>query len=359
MKIASIVGARPQFIKLAPFSREIRKRNREVLIDTGQHYDAEMAGNFFSEFKIPKPDHALGIGSADHGEQTGKMLIALEKVLVAEQPALAVVFGDTNSTLAGALAAAKLNIPVAHVEAGLRSFDTSMPEELNRVLTDHLSKLLFCPTNLSKDNLKREGITEGVQVVGDVMVDALEESRKAADKHSKILEHFKLKKGKYQFLTVHRPSNTDLKRNLEGILKAVGDSGITTVFSVHPRTARLLEDYGLGKTIPRNVITTKPLGHMDAIWLVSNAARVLTDSGGLQKEAYLLGTPCITLRDNTEWVETINAKWNLLVGADPRKITEAIAGFSPPAYRPKIFGSAGASARIAHAIDSFLTGVAT
>ena len=355
MKIASIVGARPQFIKLAPFSREIRKRNREVLIDTGQHYDAEMAGNFFSEFKIPKPDHALGIGSADHGEQTGKMLIALEKVLIAEQPALAVVFGDTNSTLAGALAAAKLNIPVAHVEAGLRSFDTSMPEELNRVLTDHLSKLLFCPTDVSKDNLKREGITEGVHVVGDVMVDALDESRKAAEKHSKVLEHFNLKKGEYQFLTVHRPSNTDVKRNLEGILKAVGDSGVTTVFSVHPRTAKLLEDYGLGKTIPKNVITTKPLGHMDAIWLVSNAARVLTDSGGLQKEAYLLGTPCITLRDNTEWVETINAKWNVLVGADAKKIHDAITKFQPPSYRPKIFGPSGASERIAKIIDSFLS----
>jgi UDP-N-acetylglucosamine 2-epimerase (non-hydrolysing) len=355
MKIASIVGARPQFIKLAPFSREIRKRNREVLIDTGQHYDAEMAGNFFSEFKIPKPDHALGIGSADHGEQTGKMLIALEKVLIAEQPALAVVFGDTNSTLAGALAAAKLNIPVAHVEAGLRSFDTSMPEELNRVLTDHLSKLLFCPTDVSKDNLKREGITEGVHVVGDVMVDALVESRNAAEKHSKVLEHFKLKKGEYQFLTVHRPSNTDVKSNLEGILKAIDDSGVTTVFSVHPRTAKLLEDYGLGKTSTKNVITTKPLGHMDTIWLVSNAARVLTDSGGLQKEAYLLGTPCITLRDNTEWVETINAKWNVLVGADGKKIHDAIAKFQPPSYRPKIFGPSGASERIAKIIDSFLS----
>jgi UDP-GlcNAc3NAcA epimerase len=355
MKIASIVGARPQFIKLAPFSREIRKNHREVLIDTGQHYDAEMAGNFFSELKIPKPDHALGIGSADHGEQTGKMLIALEKVLMAEQPALAVVFGDTNSTLAGALAAAKLNIPVAHVEAGLRSYDTTMPEELNRVLTDHLSKLLFCPTEVSKDNLKREGITEGVHVVGDVMVDALEESRKAAEKLSKILEHFKLAKGEYQFLTVHRPANTDVKRNLEGILKAVEDSGVTTVFSVHPRTAKLLEDYGLGKTIPKNLITTKPLGHMDTIWLVSNAARVLTDSGGLQKEAYLLGTPCITLRDNTEWIETINARWNVLVGADPKKIHDAIAKFQPPNYRPKIFGPSGASERIAKIIDSFLS----
>ncbi len=354
MKIASIVGARPQFIKLAPFSREIRKKHREVLIDTGQHYDAEMAGNFFSEFKIPKPDHALGVGSADHGEQTGRMLIALEKVLIAEQPALAIVFGDTNSTLAGALAAAKLHIPVAHVEAGLRSYDTTMPEELNRVLTDHLSRLLFCPTDASKDNLKREGIIEGVHVVGDVMVDALDESRKAAEKHSKILEHLKLKKDEYQFLTVHRPANTDVKRNLDGILRAIDDSGVTTVFSVHPRTAKMLEDYALDRTMPKNIVTTKPLGHMDTIWLVANSARVLTDSGGLQKEAYLLGVPCITLRDNTEWIETVNAKWNVLVGADRKKIHDAITNFQPPSYRPKVFGPSGASERIAKIIDSYL-----
>ena len=355
MKIASIVGARPQFIKLAPLSREIRKRHREVLIDTGQHYDEEMAGIFFSEFRIPKPDHSLGIGSADHGEQTGRMLIGLEKVLKAEEPALAIVFGDTNSTLAGALAAAKLNIPVAHVEAGLRSYDTTMPEELNRVLTDHVSKLLFCPTEVSKENLKREGITKGVHVVGDVMVDALEESRKAAEKHSKILEQLDLKKGEYQLMTVHRPSNTDFKVNLEGILKAVGDSGVRTVFPAHPRTVKCLKEHGLDGSVPENIMVVKPVGHMDAVWLVANSARVLTDSGGLQKEAYLLGVPCITLRDTTEWVETVNAKWNVLVGADPRRIREAIAGFSPPSYRPKIFGPAGASARIAEAIDSFLT----
>src|SRR4030066_2417288 len=225
MKVAPIVGARPQFIKLAPFSREIRKKHREILIDTGKHYDAEMAGDFFSEFKIPKPDHALGIGSAGHGEQTGRMLIELEKVLMSEQPALAVVFGDTNSKLAGALAASKLNIPVAHVEAGLRSYDYTMPEELNRALTDPVARLLFCPTDVAKDNLKREGITEGVHVVGDVMVDALEESRKAAEKHSKILDHLKLKKGEYKFLTVHRPAHTDMRENVENIVKAVGRAG--------------------------------------------------------------------------------------------------------------------------------------
>jgi len=355
MKIASIVGARPQFIKLAPFSREIRKKHREVLIDTGQHYDAEMAGDFFSEFKIPRPDHALGIGSADHGEQTGKMLIELEKVLKSEQPALAVVFGDTNSTLAGALAASKLNIPVAHVEAGLRSYDHRMPEEQNRVLTDHISKLLLCPTNVAKENLKREGITEGVHVVGDVMVDALEESRKAAEKHSNILEKFGLTKGNYQFMTVHRPTNTDVRENLENIVKAAGRSGVPTVFSVHPRTAKCMHEYGLDTRIPENFTITKPLSHMDTIWLVSNASLVLTDSGGLQKEAYLLSVPCITLRDTTEWIETVNAGWNVLVGSDPRKIHDTIVHLNPPKHRPMIFGPPGASARIADIIDKFLS----
>ena len=354
MKIASIVGARPQFIKLAPFSKEIRKKHREVIIDTGQHYDDEMAGIFFSEFKIPKPDHSLGIGSADHGEQTGKMLIALERVLKAELPALAVVFGDTNSTLAGALAAAKMNIPVAHVEAGLRSYDTRMPEELNRVLTDHVSKLLFCPTEVSKQNLKREGITEGVHVVGDVMVDALEESRKAAMKHSRILEELKLKKSEYQLLTVHRPSNTDIKENLKSILDAIGASRMKTVFPVHVRTAKMLKEHGLEDKVPSNIVMTKPLGHMDTVWLETNAALVLTDSGGVQKEAYLLGVPCITLRDTTEWVETVNAKWNVLVGADPQKIHETIVHFNPPRYRPQIFGPLGASERMAKIIDSYL-----
>ncbi len=354
MKIASIVGARPQFIKLAPFSREIRKNHREVLIDTGQHYDDDMAGNFYSEFRIPKPDHSLGIGSADHGEQTGKMLMAVEKVLVSEQPVLTVVFGDTNSTLAGALAAAKLGIPVAHVEAGLRSYDTSMPEEQNRVLTDHLSRLLFCPTDTAKDNLKREGITEGVHVVGDVMVDALEESRLAAEKRSRILEDLKLKQKSYQLLTIHRPSNTDFKETLLGILAAVGESKVPTVFPVHPRTAGCLSEYGLDGMMPRNIIATKPLSHMDTVHLVANSQRVLTDSGGLQKEAYVLGVPCITLRDTTEWTETVSVGWNVLVGSDPKKMTQAVLEHRPPHYRPRIFGPPGASERIAKVIDSFL-----
>lgn len=354
MKIASIVGARPQFIKLAPLSRELRKLHREVLIDTGQHYDQEMAGNFFSEFKIPKPDHSLGIGSGEHGEQTGRMLIALEKALVTEKPDLVVVFGDTNSTLAGAIAAVKMNLPLAHVEAGLRSFDRTMPEEVNRVLTDHVSSLLFCPSDVSKDNLKREGITEGVHVVGDVMLDALDESRAAAEEHSKILTQLGLKKDEYQLLTIHRPSNTDEKKNLQSIISAVGESGIRTIFPAHPRTSKLMKDFGMNEDFPKNITVTKPLGHMDTVWLEANAKRVLTDSGGIQKEAYILGVPCITLRYTTEWIETINANWNVLVGADKEKIRHAIAHFEPSGYRPKIFGPPGASGRIAKLIDEFL-----
>lgn len=355
MKIASIVGARPQFIKLAPLSREFRKKHREVLIDTGQHYDEEMASVFFEEFKIPKPDHSLGIGSGEHGQQTGRMLVSLEKTLVSEKPDLVVVFGDTNSTLAGALSAAKMNIPVAHVEAGLRSYDRTMPEEINRVLTDHISTLLFCPTDASKHNLRREGITEGVHVVGDVMVDALEESRKAAENHSKILRELGLKPKEYQFMTIHRPSNVDIDKHLEGIIDAVGACNDRTVFSVHPRTAKMMKEFGIEKRLSPNIIVTKPLSHMDAVWLVANAKRVLTDSGGLQKEAYLLGTPCITLRDTTEWIETINTKWNTLVGHDPERILAAVDSFKPPEYRPKIFGPAGASGRIAEIVDHFLS----
>lgn len=353
MKIASIVGARPQFVKLAPLSRELRKRHHEVLINTGQHYDEEMAGTFFSEFKIPKADHLLGIGSGEHGEQTGRMLVSLEKILIIEKPDLVVVFGDTNSTLAGALSAAKMNIPVAHVEAGLRSYDRTMPEEINRVLTDHLSSLLFCPTNVSKKNLGREGITEDVHVVGDVMVDSLEESWIVAERHSKVLKELGLEPKRFQLMTLHRPSNVDNKETLKTILDAVGGADAKTVFPVHPRTAKMLEKFGLDETMPRSIMTTKPLNHMDAVWLASNASRVLTDSGGLQKEAYLLGTPCITLRDTTEWVETVSAGWNILVGADPTKIAAAMQGFKPPKYRPKIFGQEGASERIAGIVDHF------
>jgi UDP-N-acetylglucosamine 2-epimerase (non-hydrolysing) len=324
MKIVSIVGARPQFIKCAPLSRQLRQENREVIVHTGQHYDPAMSDIFFTQLAIPRPDYNLDIGSGTHGKQTGKMLEELEEIIFLENPERVVVFGDTNSTLAGALAAVKLHIPVAHVEAGLRSFDRRMPEEINRVLTDHISDLLFCPTHTAVDNLAREGITKGVYLVGDIMVDALDYNRKIAEEKSGILEMNGLTDHEYLVLTVHRPSNTDLRENLENIISAVGESGRTTVFPVHPRTRKYLEEYGMWDSRPSNIFFTEPLGYPDMLRLMAHAEKILTDSGGIQKEAYILGVPCITLRDTTEWVETLDGGWNVLAGTRPGKILREI-----------------------------------
>ncbi len=349
MKLISIVGARPQFIKCAPLSRELRKEHEEILVHTGQHYDREMSEIFFEELNIPKPDYNLGIGSGSHGEQTGKMLIEIEKVLLKEKPNLMLVYGDTNSTLAGALAAAKLHIKVAHVEAGLRSFDRSMPEEINRVLTDHISDLLFCPTQTAMDNLANEGIAAGVHLVGDVMVDALEYNLKIAEKKSRIIEELGLEKGKYLVITVHRPGNTDNRENMTNIIEALGELERTIVFPVHPRTEKCLREYGLVEKMPGNVKLIKPMGYLDMLMLMANAKKILTDSGGIQKEAYMLGVPCITLRENTEWVETLEGGWNVLVGADKCGIIEALRRL-PVGKQMKIFGIEKASKRILSAI---------
>jgi UDP-GlcNAc3NAcA epimerase len=329
MKIVSIVGARPQFIKCAPLSRELRKVHQEILIHTGQHYDHDMSDIFFEELNIPKPDYNLGIGSDNHGEQTGKMLTEIEKVILKEKPDLMLVYGDTNSTLSGALAAVKLHIKVAHVESGLRSFDRSMPEEINRVLTDHISDFLFCPTQTAVDNLSKEGITQGVHLVGDVMLDALSYNLKVAKKKSKIVEELGLEKKEYLVTTVHRPNNTDSIDNMRSIIEALGDSGTPVVFPVHPRTEKVLQEYGLLERMPENVRLIKPLGYLDMLMLMVNARKILTDSGGIQKEAYKLGVPCITLRENTEWIETLEGGWNVLVGTDCRKIIEAVNRISP------------------------------
>lgn len=347
MKLVTIVGARPQFVKCAPLSRELRKQHTEVLVHTGQHYDPEMSDVFFSELAIPEPDYHLGIGSGPHGKQTGEILARVEEVLVKERPDLVIVFGDTNSTLAGALAAVKLHIPVAHVEAGLRSFDRTMPEEINRVATDHVSDLLFCPTETAVRNLRNEGITKGVHLVGDVMVDALEYNKGIAAKNSRILEKFGLSRKVYLVVTVHRPANTDNREHMEAILPALGESGFPVLFPVHPRTRKVLEEYGLRERLPGNVIATAPLGYLDMIQAMAHARTILTDSGGMQKEAYLLGVPCITLRDTTEWVETVDDGWNVLVGADRGKIVEAIRMCTPENERSMIFGEVGASGRIA------------
>jgi len=344
MKIVSIVGARPQFIKCAPLSRELRKVHQEILIHTGQHYDHDMSDIFFEELNIPKPDYNLGIGSGNHGEQTGKMLIEIEKVLLKEKPDLMIVYGDTNSTMAGALAAVKLHIRVAHVEAGLRSFDRSMPEEINRVLTDHISDILFCPTQTAVNNLAKEGITQGVHLVGDEMLDALEYNKKVAEKKSNILEELSIKKGKYLVITIHRPSNTDSRENLSNIIEALREIGEAVVFPVHPRTKKFLQEYCLD--IPENVRLIEPLGYLDMLKLMAGARKILTDSGGIQKEAYMLGVPCVTLRENTEWVETLEGGRNILTGADKSKIIEGAQKSIPICIQQNIFSGKSASKKI-------------
>lgn len=332
MKIVSIIGARPQFIKCAPVSRALRTDHQEILVHTGQHYDENMSGIFFEELSIPTPDYHLGIGSGSHGAQTGRMLVAIEEVLLQEEPDMVLVYGDTNSTLAGALAAAKLHIPVAHVEAGLRSFDRSMPEEINRVLTDHASDLLFVPTENGVANLASEGIEKGVYRVGDVMVDALLFNRELAAK-SDILNRLDLDAGAYYLATVHRASNTDAEQNLRSIMAAFASLDKPVIFPAHPRTRKFLEQYGITPESITNVRIIEPLPYLDMVRLLSQAAAVLTDSGGVQKEAYILQIPCITLRKNTEWVETVEDGWNVLAGADTRRIIAAVRQMAGDAHK--------------------------
>ncbi|HYN44818.1 MAG TPA: UDP-N-acetylglucosamine 2-epimerase (non-hydrolyzing) [Candidatus Limnocylindrales bacterium] len=351
MKILSIVGARPQFIKCAPLSRELRKVHQEILVHTGQHYDHDMSDIFFEELNIPKPDHNLGIGSGNHSEQTGKMLTEIEKILLKEKPDIVLVYGDTNSTLAGALAAVKLHIRVAHVEAGLRS-ERSMPEEINRVLTDHISDILFCPTQTAVNNLAKEGIMQGVHLVGDVMLDALSYNLEVAQKKSRIIEELGLEKKKYLVTTVHRPGNTDIIDNMKNIIGALGESGMPVVFPMHPRTEKRLQEYGLLERLPGNVRLIKPLGYLDMLMLMANARKILTDSGGIQKEAYMLGVPCITLRENTEWMETLESGWNTLTGANKSKIIKAAQKSVPISIQQKIFAGESASKKVLDILDN-------
>lgn len=318
---------------------------------TGQHYDHGMSDVFFEELEIPKPDYHLGIGSGSHGEQTGKMLAKIEQILVIEDPDLVIVYGDTNSTLAGALAAAKLHIPVAHVEAGLRSFDRRMPEEVNRVMTDHISDLLFCPTPTAVENLKAEGIMEGVHLVGDVMADALHFNRERADLQSRILEILGLEPKMYLVLTVHRASNTDSRKAMESILSAVGEAKMQVIFPIHPRTSRRLEEHGLADSLPANVQLLGPLPYLDMLRLMACGWRIITDSGGIQKEAYMLGVPCVTLRDNTEWVETVHDGWNVLVGTDTSSIVMAIRDKKQWGSQSAIYGLGDASSRIVEVLS--------
>ncbi|MBC5805437.1 MAG: UDP-N-acetylglucosamine 2-epimerase (non-hydrolyzing) [Candidatus Eremiobacter antarcticus] len=346
MKVVSIVGARPQFIKAAVLSAELAKSGiEECLIHTGQHYDDTMSQIFFDQLSLKKPNHLLGVGSGGHGVQTGEMMKRLDPVIQAERPDCVIVFGDTNTTLAGALVAVKQLIPLAHVEAGLRSFNRSMPEEINRVVTDHVASLHFAPTAAAARNLLAEGISQGVDVVGDVMVDlALRTAAQLGDAPP-VLARLGLEGGRYAVATVHRASNTDDPRAFDRILSAFRRLTMPVVFPVHPRTSALARRFGAGEG--DNVLLLEPLSYFDMIALIKHASVVLTDSGGMQKEAYVLEVPCVTLRDETEWNETLEGGWNALAGTDAAQIQRLAERARPSQAQGSPFGDGFAARRMA------------
>ena len=395
MKLLIIVGARPNFIKVAPLIEEIKRHNRltksssnlvtkslnnqitYTLVHTGQHYDYEMSQIFFQDLKIPKPDYNLGVGlapyhakgfgvgSSSHAWQTAKIMERLEPVILRERPNLVIVVGDVNSTLAGALVSAKLHIPVVHIEAGLRSFDKTMPEEINRVLTDHISDILFCPTKTAVENLKKEGIGRKLPIiinVGDIMYDTFLKGIKIAEKKSKILNKLKLKPKEYFLLTLHRPNNVDNPERLKKILEAINESGKKIIFPVHPRTkaqlSKLFKQVKQLKSLNKlnklkNLLLIRPVGYLDMLYLEKNAKKILTDSGGVQKEAYFAKVPCITLRDRTEWVETVDDSWNILVDTNKNKILKAIKKFNPRRQQHKYFGNGKTAKEIVEIINHY------
>lgn len=357
MKIISIVGARPQFIKAAPVSRALRKQHQELLLHTGQHYDDNMSKVFFDELGIPRPDINLGIGSDSHARQTAAIMIGVEQYLQQEQPDLVLVYGDTNSTLAGAIAASKLHIPIAHVEAGLRSFNRAMPEEINRIVADKVADLLFCPTVTAVKNLAAEGITNGVFNIGDVMYDAALQFAPIAEQKSQVLDQLKIEPKHYVLLTLHRAENTDSCDNLKQIITALSQAKQRIVFPVHPRTVKLLKHYQLYQILEQaeQVTVIEPVSYLDMIILEKNADKILTDSGGVQKEAYFYRVPCITLRNETEWVETVADGWNCLVGTDVQKILAALENFSPNGQQQGHYGDGKASEKLVEILNSYFS----
>lgn len=350
-KVITIVGARPQFIKAAAISREILKcpdAVEEVIVHTGQHYDPNMSEVFFEELGIPAPKYNLEVSGGGHGSMTGRMLEGIEQILMNEQPDWVLIYGDTNSTLAGALAAVKLHIPVAHVEAGLRSFNMRMPEEINRILSDRVSSLLLCPTAIAVENLASEGITRNVHNVGDVMYDVALFYRDRAKQESRILEILGLEKGRFALATCHRAENTDAPARLEGIMSALASiaQDVPVVLPLHPRTRKLLQNHKLEHYL-ESLLVVEPLPFLDMVALEQAAKVIFTDSGGVQKEAFFYEVPCITMRDETEWVETVELGWNQLVGACPKAILAAYAQSGEGArVRAAPYGQGNASARI-------------
>ena len=351
MKIISVVGARPQFIKLAILSKELRENHNEIIIHTGQHYDDNMSRYFFEEMQIAKPDYNLNIGSGSHGKQTAEMLIGLEDIFLHQKPDVVITFGDTNTTLATGLAATKLNIPVAHVEAGLRSHNREMPEEINRILTDHISDYLFAPTLTAMENIKIENLYGKPFLVGDVMYDSLLYYGKIAEQKSRILKNLKLKQKEYILLTLHRPYNVDNIHKLQNIFSALKQKKII-VLPVHPRSRKMIER--TNTIIPENISIIEPLGYLDFIFLQKHSEKIITDSGGIQKEAYLNGIPCITIRPETEWIETVKAGWNVLVGDKKDQLIENCLHFKPSHNRPRYFGDGNSSKKIISILESHL-----
>lgn len=351
--ITFIIGTRPQIIKHAPLQKAIDERGiPSRLVHTGQHYDFEMDGRFFEDFNLRPPDVNLQIGSGPHGEQTGRMLQAIEAELMQTKPELVVVYGDTNSTVAGALAASKLHLPVAHVEAGLRSFDRSMPEEINRLITDQLSDLLFVPSQQAMSNLRAEGIIEGIYCVGDIMYDATLLATNTPDPSS-ILDTHRLHCGEYIYATVHRPSNTDHRDRLTAIFNHLSALEQPAVVPLHPRTRNMMTEFGI--EVGSNVTLLEPQAYRENLILLKKASCVITDSGGLQKEAYYLKTPCVTLRSTTEWTETVDAGWNRLADPMETDLKSVVKGLKPPDQHPEMYGNGTTAIRIADHLERHLS----
>lgn len=351
MKLLTVLGARPQFIKASVVSHALRAEGiEEVLVHTGQHFDESMSDVFFRDLDLPQPHHQLGVHSLNHGAMTGRMMESLERLVLQECPDGVLVYGDTNSTLAGALVAVKLHIPIAHVEAGLRSYNRQMPEEINRVVTDQLASLLFAPTPLAVECLAKEGISKGVYLTGDVMADAILQYQSRAEIEQSILEDQNLDSGQFYLATVHRPSNTDDSSRLANILTALAGLNLPVILPLHPRTRKLAQKFNL-ETLLRNLKVIEPVGYLDMLTLEKHCRAVITDSGGIQKEAYIARKPCFTLRAETEWEETVETGWNHLV--TPEQLIPMIANFSKPDDWKPLYGEGDAAKKIVDILGSF------
>jgi UDP-GlcNAc3NAcA epimerase len=351
VKIISVVGARPEFIQSMPVSRMLRNRHEEILVHTGQHYDYQMSQAIFDDLEIQTPRYNLEVGSGSHSIQTAKILEKIERIYLKEQPDWVIVRGDTNSTLASALAASKLNLPIAHIEAGERSYNRQMPEEINRIVTDHVSTIHFCASKEAVERLAKEGIQETVHWVGDVMLDAVKLMLPIARRKSKIMSHMELVPGKYSLLTIHRSTNTDDPLRLRSLLSTLNDLPEKVVFPAHPRTQKFIKQLDI--RLNTNIIAIDPVGYFDMLVLEENARLIATDSGGVQREAYFLKKPCLTLRDETEWTATVASGWNRLVGVDRGQITQFWFDFQPPAQYPAIFGDGSAAQHIVLTLEQY------